>query len=438
MKRDSTYLEPARILRGFAAAAAAIALLLAFFSTSSTPPPENRVEQPQEWPDLFALMASEQASELTRLEHSIELEAKPVARPVPQDSGLFEVTPALRPRVDFWIRVYTDISSYQAILHDSWDLERVYGLIDLRDEPGVSGNDFDSMRSAALRVLKRYREHIRYLTLSNYDPAKLEGERRRLYDLMRRGGGVAKFKGADATIRVQRGLRDTVRNSIIRSGRYMERYIEIFRERNLPEELALLPHIESSFTFQARSSAGAVGIWQLTSAAARPHLHISRAIDERIDPWRSAEVASLLLADNYRQLKDWPLAITAYNQGAGSMKRAIRATGSRNIEVIIDRYRGRSYGFAGRNFYAGFLAVLEVMRHYEIHFGPLPVEPPIELRRHRVRKTASLAAVCRELGIEPGDIEYLNPALTIAGYGASLSLPRGVVLNLPPADDGDS
>lgn len=438
MKRDSTYLEPARLLRGLAFAAGAIALLLAFFSTSSSPPDENRTEQPQEWPDLTALMASEQASELTRLEHSIELEAKPVARPVPHESGIFEVGEGMRPRVDFWVRVYTDISSYQAILHDAYDLERVYGLIDLRDEPGVSGRDFHSMRSAAIRVLERYRDHIRYLTLSKYDPDKLAGERRRLYNLMRRAGGPSEFKGADRTIRVQRGLRDTIRNSIIRSGRYMERYIEIFRERDLPEELALLPHMESAFTYQARSSAGAVGIWQLTRAAARPHLHISSSVDERIDPWRSAEVAALLLADNYRQLRNWPLAVTAYNQGAGSMKRAISATGSRDIEVVIEKYRGRSYGFAGRNFYAGFLAIVEVMRHYEIHFGPLPIEPPLMPRRHRVRVTASLAAVCRELGVDPRDIEYLNPALTIAGYSASMRLPRGLVLNLPPEEDGES
>jgi len=425
-------MNSSQLLRAAALAAGAVALLIALFASGSIP---LETEEEQGWPDIYVPSAAEQAADLALLERLIEPEADSVPPPVPPFSGAFEVPEGLKPRVKFWVRVYTDINTYQAIIHDSYDLTRIYGLVDLRDEPGVDPAEFDSIRRGALRVLRRYQDHLRFLTLSRYDADKLVGERRRLYNLMRAAGGVKRFKGAERRMRVQRGLRDMLRDSIVRSGRYLPRYLEIFRRKGLPQELVLLPHLESSFSYRARSYAGAVGIWQLTKVAARPHMHINSVVDERIDPWRSAEVAALLLADNYRQLRSWPLAITAYNQGVGAMKRAIRNTGSRDIEVIIESYRSRNFGFAGRNFYAGFLAIVEVLQHYELHFGPLPIEPAFTPRQHRLSKAASLASICRELGIRLDTLGLLNPALRLPAYNSSARLPRGLMINLPPKEE---
>jgi membrane-bound lytic murein transglycosylase D len=389
----------------------------------------------REWWENYFPTAQEQAEQLSRLERAIEPEAESVPRPVPTRSGNFEVTEGLRTRVDFWKRIYSDINSYQAIVHDSSDLKMIYALVDLRDEPGVDPNEFHSVRSAALQVLRRYRDHLKYLTTSRYDPERLAGERLRLYQLLHARGGTKQFRGADRNVRIQRGLRDLLQSSIIRSGLYFPIYREIFEKEGLPAELIMLPHLESAFNYEAQSSAGAVGIWQLTRSAARPHLHISAAVDERIDPWRSAEVAALLLKDNYRQLGSWPLAVTAYNQGTGAMKRAIRQVGNRDIEAVVERYHSRSFGFAGRNFYAAFLAVLEVVDHYELHYGPLPIEEALKLRRHRVPASSTLKAICNQLGIEPGDIELLNPALRKEALRGSAPLPRGAYLNLPPSPE---
>jgi len=418
---------------GVAACGAVVAVLLLLYLSALQGGQRGQGEQ---WVGAPAGTSDGQAREMFRLARYLGSGQSSVPRPVPAASGLIEVPEGLRERIDFWKRVYTEYYSYQAVVHDSREIERVYGLVDLRDEPGVRIGDYASLSRAARRVAARYREHLRFLTATRYDSGHLAGERRRLYLLLQSDGGVAAHRGAVESLRVQRGLRDTMRESIVRSGRYIPHYLRTFREMELPAELVVLPHLESAFRFDARSSAGAVGIWQLTSQASRRLLHINSAVDERLDPWRSAEAAARLLAENHRSLGSWPLAVTAYNQGLTSIRRAVRTTGSRDLVEIIERYRSRSFGFAGRNFYAAFVAVVEVVRNYELYYGSLPIEPEERVERHTLRRSAPLEQICRELGILPRQLASINPALRRLAFNPSTSLPRGLVLNLPAESAG--
>ena len=108
------------------------------------------------------------------------------------------------------------------------------------------------------------------------------------------------------------------------SGQYMIFLKKIFKKYDLPEELIVLPHVESSFNYKAYSSAGAAGIWQFTRGTGKQYLKISYEVDERLDPILSTEAAAKLLKRNYEVLGSWPLAITAYNHGAYGMKRAVK------------------------------------------------------------------------------------------------------------------
>lgn len=112
---------------------------------------------------------------------------------------------------------------------------------------------------------------------------------------------------------------------------------------------------------RARSKAGAVGLWQFIKATGKRYLTITRRRDDRRDPIRATEAAARLLKHNYEALGSWPLAITAYNHGKEGMLAARVAVGSSAIEDIISGYTGPRFGFASRNFYAEFLAALEVV-----------------------------------------------------------------------------
>jgi hypothetical protein len=70
------------------------------------------------------------------------------------------------------------------------------------------------------------------------------------------------------TCHTQLGIKERFRDGIIRSGRYLDAFQDIFQNTGVPVEVALLPLVESSFENRALSSAGAAGIWQFTRGPA--------------------------------------------------------------------------------------------------------------------------------------------------------------------------
>jgi membrane-bound lytic murein transglycosylase D len=58
-------------------------------------------------------------------------------------------------------------------------------------------------------------------------------------------------------------------------------------------------------------------------------------------------------------LKSWPLAVTGYNHGPSGVRRLTRKYKTRDIAELVDARHGR-FRFASANFYASFLASVEV------------------------------------------------------------------------------
>jgi hypothetical protein len=143
----------------------------------------------------------------------------------------------------------------------------------------------------------------------------------------------------------------------------------------VPAEVALLPLVESSYE-NARSVKAAVGVWQFTRATSKGYLLVSRRVDERLDPVKSARAAAKLLKSHYDVLGSWPLAITAYNHGRGGMLRA-KAEHGADLPTIIDEYRSPLFGYASMNFYTEFLAAIDVYERREDYFGALALEQPV-------------------------------------------------------------
>jgi membrane-bound lytic murein transglycosylase D len=96
------------------------------------------------------------------------------------------------------------------------------------------------------------------------------------------------------------------------------------KKRNMPALLEYLPVVESSYKPSARSKAGAVGLWQFMSNSTKPFLTRNDFVDERLDPWKSTDAALTKLQENYNMFQDWPIAIAAYNCGAGAMARILK------------------------------------------------------------------------------------------------------------------
>ncbi|MFQ5895188.1 MAG: LysM peptidoglycan-binding domain-containing protein [Nitrospinota bacterium] len=342
-------------------------------------------------------------------------------------SRRFPLPSTLRPAVSFWKKVFTRYRTREAVLHDKEHPALVYGVVRL-DGPWRATL---SQRRRLRRARKRVRGWLLALARGRAElvPAR---QRERLRSLLRPYGRRYSFSKAAANLRTQVGLQETIREGLIRAGRYLPRMRAIFRREGLPEELTLLPLVESAFRPDAMSAAGAAGIWQFTRGTGRLFLKVGYGVDERRDPVLSTRAAAKLLKRAYEELGTWPLAITAYNHGIAGMRRAVARVGSRDIGVISRRYRGRRFGFASKNFYAEFLAALEVARESHRHFGSFRVAAPLKFDTFRLPDFLSLGALTRRFPLSVEEVRRLNPALRRPIFQGRRFLPRGYPLRVPP------
>ena len=101
------------------------------------------------------------------------------------------------------------------------------------------------------------------------------------------------------------------------------------KEYGLPKEVIYLPFVESNFRPDAVSKSGATGLWQfMTNSIDGYNMKINEWVDERRDFWKATEAAMKKIKYNYSVLKDWNLAIAAYNCGLGKMKRTVMDGGT--------------------------------------------------------------------------------------------------------------
>jgi membrane-bound lytic murein transglycosylase D len=213
----------------------------------------------------------------------------------------------------------------------------------------------------------------------------------------------------------------------------------IFAEVGIPLELTRLPHIESSFENRALSKVGAAGMWQIMPATGRLYLRVDRVVDERLNVRAATLAAARILRDNYEKLGTWPLAITAYNHGPNGMRRAVDTVGTTDFGVIVQQYRGPLFGFASRNFYAEFLAALDVSQNYKQYFGDLLfTEPswPSRLEARAVSEPNTFSAFIqpsRPVTLEARVVGEINPVIASP---SQFEAPLQASLTEPPPSLG--
>lgn len=93
--------------------------------------------------------------------------------------------------------------------------------------------------------------------------------------------------------------------------------------------------VESSFDPNARSRAGAVGLWQFTPKTGKIYgLEKSRGTDPRRSIVASTEAAADFLSELYRRFGSWDLAMAAFNMGYGGMLSAVRKYNTNDFWVL--------------------------------------------------------------------------------------------------------
>ena len=98
----------------------------------------------------------------------------------------------------------------------------------------------------------------------------------------------------------------------------------VFWQYGVPVELIPLCVVESAVSINAVSPAGAAGMWQLMPSTAEGYgLRVDGSVDERFSVEKSTDAAARVLRDLKKTLGSWPLAVMAYNCGAGRVRRAV-------------------------------------------------------------------------------------------------------------------
>ncbi len=332
--------------------------------------------------------------------------------------------PELERDVQFWIRVYTEVDTNGGFLHDQYNLAVVYET--LHFSPNASPRDRERIVDQARN---RYAAALRRIAAAKDGP--LSDDDQRIKDMWGAQTPPSRLLDAIEDIRFQLGQADRFRAGLVRSGAWETHIAETLANLGLPPELAVLPHVESSFNPAAYSKVGAAGLWQFMRSTGRRYMRIDSAVDDRLDPFRSTEAAAQLLAYNYRILGTWPLALTAYNHGAAGVRHAKETLGTDDIVKIVRQYNGRTFGFASRNFYVSFLAALEVDHNPEKYFGPIERQSEARFQEVVVPGFVSINTLERALKIDETKLRALNPALLRSVWNGQRHVPKSYHLRLP-------
>lgn len=226
----------------------------------------------------------------------------------------------------------------------------------------------------------------------------------------------------------------TIEVSLGRAMPHLPYIRQTLSKAGVPPEIAYLPIVESRFEDNARSRAGATGIWQFMRATAAHYgLRIDGCIDERRDPIRSTEAAARYLAALHDQFEDWHLALAAFNVGEGRIQRIMRDTGIDDYWTMVER---QLLPRETAQYVPKFLAAATIAENPDT-FGllidsssALGGGAPVDFATVRIADPISLKTVAALAGVDRATVQALNPALACnriprGGYG--VRLPREAV-----------
>ena len=328
--------------------------------------------------------------------------------------------------VGFWLRVFSEVSNDEGLLHDNRNLAVVYEVMPM---PAATGRRTRNRRVGVRR--KHYQAILRKLAGGNR--ASLSDEEQRVLDLWPADVSNETLLAAAGRIRFQHGLSDRFAEGLERAGRWRAHVHEVFTRNGVPLELAALPHVESSYNPNARSHVGASGVWQFTRSTGRRFMRVDHVLDERNDPFLATEAAAKLLAYNYSITGNWPMAITAYNHGLAGARRAMRKHGDTAYADIMRNYRGRTFGFASRNFYVAFLAAKEIDQNPDDYFPGVIPETPEDYAVFTLNDYMPADQVAPLFGLSEREFSRHNPALQPTVWQGSKYIPRDFELRIPRA-----
>lgn len=201
-----------------------------------------------------------------------------------------------------------------------------------------------------------------------------------------------------------------------RLGRYDSLIRTSLAAAGLPRDMIYLAMIESGFNQNARSRAGAVGLWQFMPATGRMYgLEVGAWVDDRRDPYLATNAAIRFLSDLNNKFGSLYLAAAAYNGGPGRVQRGLRRGDFGGIEnrdqVFFAMAEGSQYFRRETRDYVPKLIAAALMAKEPERYGFTHLEPwsPLTYDSTIVGFAVGIDVLARLAGTTRDAMEELNP-----------------------------
>jgi hypothetical protein len=154
-------------------------------------------------------------------------------------------------------------------------------------------------------------------------------------------------------VKSKKGRREFIVDAIARASKYP--FIDdTLRAYGLHPDLKWLPVLESGYLDTMVSEAGARGIWQFIKSTGRVY---GLSGGDITDPYKSTGAFARYFSKLFREFNDYGLALTAYNCGEQRVRRIVEKRRAASLDKIAP-----DLGFEARNYYARFLAILDIVK----------------------------------------------------------------------------
>ena len=363
-----------------------------------------------------------------------------------QCDKIFPCPDELKPRVLFWIDVFTKHGDDTIILHDSENPQRVYKVIKTtarcsrRKEARSIRNAKSSVRKQLLKIADKRAKGI----------TAFSGEESHLAEMVK-SETPAEIRKTAKRIRCQGGVADQFLRALERHGKYGPMVVSTLKKAGLPTDIQYLPFVESSYRPTAYSRVGAAGMWQIMPRTARTlGLKISSTVDERLDPELASAAAARYFLDSRKRLGDtarniksakkyslYPFVITSYNYGASGMVRAMGKVGPDYMDVL-NKYKARGFQIAVKNFYSSFLAARHVAKNADVYYPNHKVAKPLSVDVVTIKTPASIERLMSVFSVSEDTLKKHNTSLMRLVWTGRRFVPKGYKLKLPKSAAGRS
>lgn len=352
----------------------------------------------------------------------------------------FSIPAPLKPSVGFWLKIYAEYTTQHVVIFDSHHPEVVYEVLDFRHLAETARNRvvYEVVSNKKIKdTMAAYRNAFAHLSRVHH-PKKPTREEALVLTAIAKLNHHHPYKYFAGNLHSQTGQRDNIIKGLIAAETFFPKMESIFTSMNVPTELTRLTLVESSFNLNAKSRSGAAGVWQFMPRSAKEYMTLDEKtqIDERLSPLKATVAAAKLLKRNKKILGHWALGVTAYNHGHGGLPRFNPKDGdfesfSHLFESCGKKSAKKRLGWAGRNYYAEFLAVLHAEAYRNLFYGdaPAPKSQTLAFRAAPAGKTAIQVAM--EHGISLRDLQLYNPDI----LNIRRKLPRGFLIAIPGESD---